>query len=556
MAVWIDHLNAPFPAPIEGYLEWHSSDDLSDTLRPRTWPAGVTTFGTVHLEVPEVPMSSTPLAILVSLDRSGSMTDVCGDGRTKLEHIQHVLKNLCAMVAKYTSSGAVSVRICFLVFSHDVTNILQERYTALGSVDAGGGAAGAEAGPITLDDGFVDIVPEHLPAIYDALDHIDAWGLTNLEKSFKYVHTKMETYRASHPGHRVVHIQMTDGEATAGKKTPAELQAWVDPADQHIFVGVGDDHDSMLLNYLADRSPLGEYRFMDQLEKSGWICGEILYNLLYPFPRNADILHLRMTEGMRVYDWRTNAWTTELVLPLLAGKMEKDYHLCMEAGGVDGEATAEAAAVYICNADGTLVNILTALPPLVDVVTGERVPTDLTKYLLRQRTQECLYRVKTYETAVRDRPRLGRRMGPNRGDDGTTEGATTEGATTEDATTEGAIAVRGPDIATLHAELAQLYRELELSKEVATEDADVDFIQVLMDDVRVTQGTLGTFRGHMYTSSRMTSQGNQHSYTPTGSTMTGTMPVDWYTRNTTTYTNSSVFSMMTEVAGGEPYAVK
>jgi hypothetical protein len=494
-------------------------------------------------------MSSTPLAILVSLDRSGSMTDVCGDGRTKLEHIQHVLKNLCAMVAKYTSAGTVSVRICFLVFSHDVTNILQERYAPL----APAGAAGAEAGPITLDDGFVDIVPEHLPAIYDALDHIDAWGLTNLEKSFKYVHTKMETYRTSHPGHRIVHIQMTDGEATAGKKTPAELQAWVDPTDQHIFVGVGDDHDSMLLNYLADRSPLGEYRFMDQLEKSGWICGEILYNLLYPFPRNADILHLRMTEGMRVYDWRTNAWTTELVLPLLAGKMEKDYHLCMETGGVDGEAATEAAAVYICNADGTLVNILTALPPLVDVVTGERVPTDLTKYLLRQRTQECLYRVKTYETAVRDRPRLGRRMGPNREDDGTTEDAN---------------AVRGPDIATLHpelaqlyiatlhAELAQLYRELELSKEMATEDADVDFIQVLMDDVRVTQGTLGTFRGHMYTSSRMTSQGNQHSYTPTGSTMTGTMPVDWYTRNTTTYTNSSVFSMMTEVAGGEPYAVK
>lgn len=560
---------------ITGYIEWHRgpegrSGSIPEELFPTTWehpteqfyaPVDSVTyiggesdrclFGQLHLDVPEVPITPTPLALVVTLDRSGSMNEQCADGHTKMEHIQHMLKNMCALLAKYVEEHpGVSVRLCIVTFSHDVTSAFK---TVL---------------PVTQDmvvppihNEFVDVTPEHLDYIHAAVKHIDAWGLTNIEKALKHVQNIVGKYREEHPDHVVVHVQMTDGDATAGKLAAKDLGTLVPKGIRNVFLGVGDDHDSILLNYLSDLSVLGEYRFMDQLEKSGWVCGEILYNILYPYPVDAEhpqdtTVLLKTTPGTKIYDWYSNTWVTEIQIPYLSGGAKKDYHIYVES-----PYFPEDVVIALETSRGDLLNTVGVLPTLVDIQTGARCETDLTKFLLRQRVQECLYKVKQYEAKHLQRLQ-DRRM--------------SFVDWWADSQSQPLDEVSAPDHATkklakghLRAELKSLYQTLEYYQE-RTEEADGDFIQTLMDDVLVTMRTLGTRRGFMYSSARLTSQGNQYSYTPTGGgdggdgddppTETNDVTLDLNLRrhhrytsrnNTTTYIHSSVFSMMTQLQDGE-----
>jgi len=408
---------------------------------------------------------------------------------------------------------------------------------------------------------FVDVTPEHLDYIHAAVKHIDAWGLTNMEKALKHVRNMVGRYREENPDHTVVHVQMTDGEATTGKMAAKDLGTFVPKGVRNVFLGVGDDHDSILLNYLSDLSVLGEYRFMDQLEKSGWVCGEILYNILYPYPVDAEhpqdtTVLLKTTPGTKIYDWHTNTWVSEIQIPYLSGGAKKDYHIYVES-----PYFPEDVVIALESSRGDLLNTVGVLPSLVDIQSGARCETDLTKFLLRQRVQECLYKVKQYEAKHLQRLPDKRMSFVDRWAESQSQTQPSD----EDMT--------APDPATkklaggqLRAELKTLYQTLEYYQERA-EEADGDFIQTLMDDVLVTMRTLGTRRGFMYSSARLTSQGNQYSYTPTGEDVGDDPPTDAndvtldlnlqrhhrYTgrNNTTTYMSPSVFSMMTQLQDGE-----
>ena len=51
-------------------------------------------FGILNLAAVSVPGSGTTLELVFSVDQSGSMSDACSDGRSKMQHIIHTLKNM------------------------------------------------------------------------------------------------------------------------------------------------------------------------------------------------------------------------------------------------------------------------------------------------------------------------------------------------------------------------------------------------------------------------------------------------------------------------------
>ena len=479
---------------LASYLEWHlhGTTYFSDEHIPQSWQSERRPFGKLHVDIPVVPITIQPLAIVINVDRSGSMCDICADGRSKMQHIQHTLKNLMRVLSKYVKEQPwISVKVCLLAFSHEIENMIQST------------------------EPFIDICPDHVAFICEAIDHIDSWGVTNIEKSLKYAQEVMQTYRDAHTDHRVIHIQLTDGEATAGSNQPHELQTYLDNSYKHIFIGVGESHDSYLLNYLAEGSVLGEYRFIDQLEKSGWICGEILYDILYPYYPDAPI-HIMMTPGSLIYNWRINEWVSHMVLPPWSGNRQKDFHVTMENTDNILHYSEVTATIY---SGIRLLDQAVCLPELLDSETNELQSVDLTNYLLRQRTQEWMYRITQYNLKQRNR-----RQADDDDDDEKKQ---------------------------LKEQLSEHVQVLKTASNRPGQSAsDREFIQNLIDDIQIVSSTLGTERSHMYTTCRQTSQGSQYTYSPTGirTEPTTVSTMEYNNMNITScYSNMDMLSMMTQV---------
>ena len=62
---------------------------------------------------------------------------------------------------------------------------------------------------------------------------------------------------------------------------------------ENIFIGFGLEHDSYLLNQLAETKK-GEYRFIDKLENTCLVYGEVVHNMLHLFLiQDQTLLHIR-----------------------------------------------------------------------------------------------------------------------------------------------------------------------------------------------------------------------------------------------------------------------
>jgi hypothetical protein len=141
---------------------------------------------------------------------------------------------------------------------------------------------------------------------------------------------------------------------------------------------------------------------IDRLENAGLVYGEIVHNLLYP-----AIYHPSLTavdDNIELYDFRINKWVRSMPIPHLSGICEKTFHFRILGENAHPSIVFNGVAVTNDTVDGLLVeeevDILPELMHPVDDEEGEPEwviqPTDLTKYLFRQKTQELLFDCKEF----------------------------------------------------------------------------------------------------------------------------------------------------------------
>ena len=530
---WHDH--EMFPVVVEGNKERMSSDQEVEDLRSSVQEkfgqmfgevlqqltlkvtSSLEEFGILHIDIPQVPMYKGTIVILFDIDKSGSMNDMCSDSSTKIQHIRHALKNfLSVLIQTIKNHPDITVRIGLCVFSHDAHNLF-DLITDTNSA-------------LSCDEfGFITIHSDNIHAIYTKIDDIEPWGLTNIEKSLIYTQRCLREYHDVNPDHRLIHIQFTDGDATVGKKKYQELMEFVDDKYKHIFIGVGDEHDSYLLTNISQNTSLGEYRFIDQLDHAGLICGEILYDILFPYAFCDDPIHLIAGEGVKIYDWRINQWTSSLTIPPFSGNRSKDFQLRFESeSGKDRDDIMIDIYSKMTRLDTAMV-----LPQLMNHVDNTLLPNDLTQFILKQYTQEYLYEAIQYELTFRaDMPVLQR--------------STAMDIETEPVGTGSILEKHIRDKLTHFHTILQTYQE-----KYPEDESFKKFVQVLKDDIRITLKNLGTQLGYLYSTTRQTSQGHQYSYTPTGEENISLDETADYPgnleRNITSYTNPDILEMMTQV---------
>jgi hypothetical protein len=322
-----------------------------------------TQFGILEIEVAKTAIHPGPEFILFTVDRSGSMSDVCVDRNTKLFHIK---ATLIKMIEYFAQHPEANITIGVVAFDDRMDTVISPTR-------------------VTVDN-MSDLIA--------SVNGLDARNTTNIEMALRAAATTMANYTDENPGinmKMVSHIFMTDGDATDGVTAPDVLKSLIDDRYRNIFIGYGTQHNTYMLQIFGDRAR-AEYRFIDSCEKTGLVYGEVLHRILFAAIEDVAIT----VKNGEIYDWKKNAWSNIIVEDVFDSEVKKTFQVRTDNPHI------MSATIRGIIGGGPMVDLETAevLPQLMDGQTGEDVPDDLTKYMYRQLTQQVLYRCRNlYENS-------------------------------------------------------------------------------------------------------------------------------------------------------------
>jgi hypothetical protein len=316
-------------------------------------------FGVLRVKLADTPMTKQPQLLYFKNDMSGSMQDMCSDGRSKMQHSNHTTSNILRLAAETDAEIWVQVD----GFDDKVDRIIPAQR----------------------------VTKDNLPQLVALVNAIMPRNGTDLELALNDSKTQISEFKEQHPEFVVTQIFTTDGQANTGSQNNSTLAECVDPSYSNIFIGLGLDHSADTLNALSSRKH-GAYYFIDKIENGGLVFGEVIHSILYK--ALTDITF--RVENAEIYDYRVNQWSSTLEIDSLNGEAEKTYHLRRAHGTPQFDVE-----VKISGTAATLPYATTVfcMPTLIDE-QGNDVETrlDMSKYIFRQRTQELLYEAKCKAT--------------------------------------------------------------------------------------------------------------------------------------------------------------
>jgi hypothetical protein len=305
-------------------------------------------FGVLDISLHPVDNSEEEYDIICSVDQSGSMSDLCQDGRTKNHHSIHTLTNIIHYIEENPTK---IIYLTVLSFDDKVYEILNR--TRIDSSNLG-----------TIIAKITNIYPR---------------GSTNIELPLKKVYEISTEIIAESPNSNIVHIFMTDGEVNIGEKSSTELKKLLHKKVENHFIGYGVDHNSELLSDIVKESCHNSYRFVDKLENIGMIYGEILDEIFNKTIRKAQ---LNIINGL-VYDFKKNTWGVSLYIGDIISNMNKNYHIVSENPS---------------NCSVVLIGEMPKHTEQIFTIESNDLNANLNNFIFRQRTMQLLYRSKNTNT--------------------------------------------------------------------------------------------------------------------------------------------------------------
>lgn len=248
-------------------------------------------FGILNFNTVSSDITKNTKEFIFVIDQSGSMSDSCSDGRSKMHHITHTLKN---MILYFYDNKIQSLYVTVFAFDSNFVSVIEK----------------------------TQINDTNLQEILTKIDGIRPKTTTNIEQALKKTGEYISQVKTNNPLHNIYHIFMTDGEATHGSNDYTVLNKLIDTDIENIFIGFGTGHDSLMLNNISGHIN-SSYHFIDELEKAGLVYGEILHGILYRYLTNVEVT---LDNGM-IYDFKNNQWVSKLFIGNISGEAEKTYHL-------------------------------------------------------------------------------------------------------------------------------------------------------------------------------------------------------------------------------------
>ena len=426
-------------------------------------PIQDSTFGILKMKAMSNDVTTKHQDFVFNIDNSGSMSDLCSDGNTKMQHIIHTLKN---MVYYFNDNPSINVNITIFTFDDNVHKILDRTC----------------------------VTTENILGIVSIIDNIRPLSSTNIELALKNTKEYIGKLKNSYPNNEISHIFMTDGYATSGTKNHNVLKQHVDKSIFNAFIGFGIQHDSCLLNSLGGDSNCS-YHFIDKLETAGFVYGEILHGILYKFLKNVC---LEIKNGL-VYNYKSNLWTDMLFIGDVIGESNKTYHL------ISNNPYGSTITIY-----GKSYKEETTFSELRSLIFFNNKNDNLiTRYIFRQRTLQLLFEVNEFESE-KDRKYLF--------DDDKYSDLNSILNSGLNIYVNNSNNFNNEENNKKECHLKNKLKEFitEIKKYMSENNLKNDcFFKNLCDDIYISYRTIGSKYGKMYTSARHTSQGTQRCYNVT-----------------------------------------
>jgi len=308
-------------------------------------------FGIINLKIKKTNPSTQKRHFVFSVDCSGSMNDLCNDGRTKNDHSNHTLIN---MITYFADHPELMVSITVFAFDGSIYTIIENQ----------------------------DVTQENLDKLIQDIKKIRPKDMTNIEKALINSREYIVNYCTENMDSHVTHIFMTDGDATQGNTIPSILKGFVCSLVSNIFIGFGIEHNVYLLKELASDNK-NNYYFVDALEKAGLVYGEVLHSIIYRVLENTSIY---LVNGL-AYDWKKNVWVDKIDMGDLVSESNKIIHVLTDK---PNELSCMVQGNICLSKEPFEFTVQNTIKKVHDVDNFDGF-IDLTKYKYRQRTQQLLY---------------------------------------------------------------------------------------------------------------------------------------------------------------------
>ena len=446
-------------------------DIVSDDFTNVNTPLQNNYFGVINLKIKKMEPSIQKRHFVFNVDCSGSMSDTCNDGRTKMHHANHTLIN---MITYFAEHPELMVSITVVAFDSSIYNIITNE----------------------------EVREDNLDKLIQDVKKIRPKDMTNIEKALVNSRDYIENYTSNNSDAYVSHIFMTDGDATQGETVPFKLKEYVTPLVSNIFIGFGIEHNVYLLKELASDIK-NNYYFVDALEKAGLVYGEILHSIIYRLLENTTI---SVVNGL-IYDWKKNSWVDRIEIGDLISETNKTYHILSDKPSEFASTFQTMHCVTKETFDFTIQNTIKKVGTIEDGFV------DLTQYKYRQRTQQLLFEVNEHnfnKVNLGDDPLRFNRSYYNCQD-------------IHDDTRHDTDEVHNTDTdnsKNLKEKMKNLLKEMQEFLEnsdntMVAATADSSFIKLLCDDLYICLKTFDTEHSAMFSCARQLSQGAQRAYSAT-----------------------------------------
>ena len=134
-----------------------------------------------------------------------------------------------------------------------------------------------------------------------------------------------------------LHIQMTDGEITAGSKDETHLKSLLEPKVEHVFIGYGADHKAGCLINLSKVNASSSYMFLDHPTKMGAMFAQIFCPHLFTAVTETTIT----LKGAKFLDVEQGCEMSTMFLSRVATETTKNFHIITDQQEEQGSGSGD-----------------------------------------------------------------------------------------------------------------------------------------------------------------------------------------------------------------------
>ena len=251
-------------------------------------------YGVLSLETKASSPSSTSMLFSFMIDVSGSMSDIVSKGRSKIQLLRHTLQNMMLHFAYKRENVYIEIK----GFDNNIHHYVDR----------------------------VCVSKENVNDIISKIHDIHPMNSTDIGLALNTMNETLDIEDESIECYNKVGILITDGEPTCGITNVSKLVDLADHKYINHYIALGQDHNSRLMSALGKKNPICCDWFIDDIELTGNVYGEILFN---ETNRVLDKCVITVSNGT-IYDFKKGCFESSLEIGNLSSEAKKEYHILAE----------------------------------------------------------------------------------------------------------------------------------------------------------------------------------------------------------------------------------